>query len=105
MRTSVFAALAGLLLLSAASAQTPTYTPCSAKTWPGLTFGPNVPSYSVGSTDGKCYCGVWTGITPKQAVKAGWYASCDNGKGICNYSPGTIASNQVCGPFAEKPKK
>ncbi|MDR3526051.1 MAG: hypothetical protein P4L57_02150 [Rhizomicrobium sp.] len=87
-----------LSLAAAASAQT--YTACSAKTWPGLTFGPNVPTYSVGSANNACYCGVWTGVTPQQAMQAGWYASCNSGKGICNYSPGTRASNQVCGPFA-----
>lgn len=82
----------------AANAQT-TYTPCSAKTWPGLTFGPAVPTYAVGAANGKCYCGVWTGVTPQQAMEQGWYASCNSGKGICNFAPGTRASNQVCGPF------
>ena len=81
-----------------ASAQT-TYTPCSAMTWPGLTFGPGAPTYAIGAANGKCYCGVWTGVSPQQAVDQGWYASCNNGKGICNYAPGTRASNQVCGPF------
>jgi len=90
----------GLFLASAASAQT--YSACSATTWPGLTFGSNVPTYSVGATNGQCYCGVWTGISPQQAMQAGWYASCNNGKGICNYTPGTRASNQVCGPFNGK---
>ena len=90
-----------------ASAQTgPFYQACSTKNWPGLTFGANVPSYSLGADyNGNCYCGVWTGITPQQAMKAGWYASCNNGKGICNYAPGTWASNQVCGPFNAKPKQ
>ena len=71
-----------------ASAQT-TYTPCSAG-WPGLTFGGRA-TYAIGATGGKCYCGVWTGVTPQQAVDQGWYASCNNGKGICNYAPGTRA--------------
>lgn len=47
----------------------------------------------------ECYCGVWTGVSPQQAVDQGWYASCNNGNGICNFAPGTRASNQVCGPF------
>lgn len=66
---------------------------------PGLTFGPGAPSYSVGMVNGQCYCGVWTNVTPQQAQQQGWYASCNNGKGICNYAPGTRARNQVCGPF------
>jgi hypothetical protein len=86
------------LFASAASAQT-SYVPCSTQTWPGVTFGPNAPSYALGASNGACYCGVWTGVTPQQAMQAGWYASCSAGKGICNYQPGTIASNKVCGPF------
>ena len=92
--------MAWALLMSAAPmANAQTYTPCSAKTWPGLTFGPGAPTYAIGATGGKCYCGVWTGVSPQQAVDQGWYASCNNGKGICNFAPGTRASNQVCGPF------
>jgi hypothetical protein len=99
-RTLVAAAMAWALLMSAAPmANAQTYTPCSAKTWPGLTFGPGAPTYAIGATGGKCYCGVWTGVSPQQAVDQGWYASCNNGKGICNFAPGTRASNQVCGPF------
>jgi hypothetical protein len=94
------------LVASAAAAQT-SYLPCSTSTWPGLTFGPNAPSYAVGSSGGACYCGVWTGVTPQQAMQAGWYASCNASKGVCNYAPGTIASNKVCGPFngSAAPKK
>jgi hypothetical protein len=89
----------GLLLAAAPAAAQTTYTACSASTWPGLTFGPGVPTYSVGSANGKCYCGVWQGVTPQQAMQQGWYASCNNGRGICNFAAGTRASNQVCGPF------
>ncbi|MBI2713476.1 MAG: hypothetical protein HYX37_03340 [Rhizobiales bacterium] len=74
-------------------------TPCSAKTWPGLTFGPGTPTYAVAALNGKCYCGIWSNVTPQQAMDQGWYASCNNGKGICNFAAGTRASNQVCGPF------
>jgi len=99
----VLAGAAFFFLSLPAAAQT--YTPCSATTWPGLTFGPKAPSYAVGSANGKCYCGVWTGVTPEQAMRAGWYASCNAGKGICNYAPGTWASNQVCGPFNQDSRK
>jgi len=74
------------------------FTPCSAQQYPGLTFGPGVPTYSVGMVNGQCYCGVWTNVTPQQAMQQGWYASCNGGRGICNFAPGTQASNQVCKP-------
>jgi Phage Tail Collar Domain len=76
----------------------PSFTACSAKDYPGLTFGPNVPRYAVGAINGVCYCGIWTDVTVEQAVEQGWYASCDHGKGICNFSPGTHKGNQVCQP-------
>lgn len=80
--------------------------PCPADQYPGLTFGSGVPNYAVVLTQGSegegCYCGAWSNVTPSQARQQGWYASCDQGKGICNYSPGTIASNKVCGPFAKQ---
>jgi hypothetical protein len=102
-RTLVSGAAAAVLL-ALVSASSPafaqnSFAPCSASDYPGLTFGPNVPSYSVGFTQGQCYCGAWSNISPQQAQQQGWYASCNNGQGICNYAPGTIASNAVCGPF------
>ena len=79
--------------------------PCPADQYPGLTFGPGVPNYAVVYTTGRegpgCYCGAWSDVTPDQAVQMGWYASCNNGKGVCNYARGTIASNRVCGPFTK----
>lgn len=90
---------AGLAAAPAALAQQADGSACSATTWPGLTFGPRVPTYSAMVVGGKCYCGAWTNVSPQQAMMNGWYASCNQGKGICNYSPGTRASNQVCGPF------
>lgn len=76
----------------------PTFTACSAKDYPGLTFGPGVPRYAVGALNGVCYCGIWTDVSVEQAVEEGWYASCNNGKGICNFAPGTHKGNQVCQP-------
>ncbi len=64
-------------------------------------YGPNVPYQSSQWINGKCWCGAKDGVTPKQAQDAGWYASCDNGQCICNYAPGTVASNACCMP----PKK
>lgn len=102
-KTLVVAATAAiawaLLMFTAPVANAQTYTPCSATDYPGITFGPGAPTYAIGAAGGKCYCGVWTGVTPEQAIQQGWYASCNNGMGICNFAPGTRASNQVCGPF------
>jgi hypothetical protein len=72
------------------------FQPCPARQYPGLTFGPNVPSYAAGMIDGQCYCGAWTNISPGQAMRMGWYASCESGRGTCNFKPGTRASNAVC---------
>jgi hypothetical protein len=68
------------------------------------TYGPGVPYKSTQWIDGKCWCGAKDGVTPKQAQQAGWYASCDNGQCICNFTSGTIASNACCNPGKDKPK-
>jgi hypothetical protein len=95
---AVIAAIGSMLTSTAPTLAQSSFAPCPASTYPGLTFGPGVPSYSVGMVNGLCYCGVWTNVTPSQAQQQGWYASCNAGKGICNYAPGTRASNQVCKP-------
>jgi hypothetical protein len=89
------AAIALLAAMPPAGAQS-AFQPCPARQYPGLAFAPNVPSYAVGMVDGQCYCGAWTNISPAQALRMGWYASCEGGRGTCNFKPGTRASNAVC---------
>ncbi len=54
------AAVAAVLAFASASSPAwaqASFAPCSAQDYPGLTFGPNVPNYAVGFTQGQCYCG------------------------------------------------
>jgi hypothetical protein len=100
-------AVATALCLFASAASAQVYLPCSAKRWPGLTFAPGVPSYAVGEMKGQCYCGVWTGVTPEQARKTGWYSSCHKAMGTCHFDPRSDNGNAVC-PLrddAEKPQR
>ena len=92
-------AAAAIALLGATTPQAGAqsgFQPCAARQYPGLTFGPSVPSYAAGMINGQCYCGAWTNISPGQAMAMGWYASCEGGRGTCNFKPGTRASNAVC---------
>jgi hypothetical protein len=84
------------LVASVASAQG---NACASYGFSNLKFGPNTPYQSAQYLDGKCYCGAKDGVTPQQAQKNGWYASCSNGACVCNYKSGIFADNACCGPF------
>jgi hypothetical protein len=51
-------AIAWGLLTFPMPAMAQSFSPCSAKDYPGLTFGSGVPTYAVGALDGVCYCGI-----------------------------------------------
>ncbi|HSK75037.1 MAG TPA: hypothetical protein VLQ45_01150 [Thermoanaerobaculia bacterium] len=87
-----------VLLLSASTAFAQGTATCQSN---GVnpTFGSGVPYQSALWVNGKCYCGAKDGVSPEQAQKAGWFASCSNGQCVCNFAQGTDASNACCGPW------
>lgn len=85
---------AGEPAAAAAAAQ-----PCGSIGIFNIAYGPGVPYQSAQVSGNACYCGAKDGVSPQQAQKNGWYASCADGQCVCNFSPGTIASNACCGPF------
>jgi hypothetical protein len=99
--TSLIALVASVASAAAAPAKVAAASgnACASYGFSNLTFGPNTPYQSAQYQEGKCYCGAKDGVSPQQAQKNGWYASCNNGACVCNYAPGTVASNACCGPF------